>query len=603
MKRNIFLILVLLITYSVSAQRGPNKATPESIVGGGIISGTVVDKSSGNPMEYTSVALYNSADSSLITGTISDNTGSFVLKDIPNGRYYLELNFIGYNNFSTKQINITPDDRRINLGQVSLSLNTKLIDEVEIVADQKRVEYKIDKKVVNVSQDLASAAGTAVDVLENTPSVSVDIEGNVSLRGSGNFTVLINGKPTVLDPADALRQIPASTIQNIEIITNPSVKYDPDGNGGIINVILKKQVERGTTGIINASIGLNNKYQADVLFNRRTGKLNYFIGGGYNDNRYDGSLIRKYITTQNDGSLLYNDAEGDFDFLRGGGQLKAGADYNLSSKSNVALEMNGGSYQFGIDRSNRAHEYTDPLIDENYYLNTDIMSRDRMYYSGNLNFTQTFDTIAHKLVAMANFSRSSGEGLEESEYRVTDAKYIPLSGTEQNSSRNVETGLDNEFRFQLDYTLPLKTGNFEAGYQLRIEDDLNDFIYKLYDPDTDTYQSISENSSKITFFRNIQGAYVQVGGQIRSIQIQAGIRGEYTKRLIEYENFNSNYEIDRFDYYPTLHLSRQLNNDQQIMASYSKRVTDQDPIIWILYPAILISKRYGLEIQVWNRNI
>lgn len=565
------LALLVLSSIIISGQSGPNPASIDPVAAG-TISGVVLDKSSNVPMEYTSIALYNLKDSSLVTGTVTDQSGVFQLTDLPFGRYYLELHFVGYNKTTTDPVMITPDSKKVDLGEIELALNTKLLDEVEIVADQRRVEYKIDKKVVNVSEDLSAAGGTAVDVLENTPSVSVDIEGNVSLRGSSNFTVLINGKPTVLDAADALRQIPASSIQNIEIITNPSVKYDPDGNGGIVNVILKKQLEKGTTGIVNASVGLNHKYRFDALLNRRVGKLNYFIGGGYNDNLYDGTLLREQRTFGSSLGDQYVDASGDFDFIRGGGQLKGGVNYDFSPKSNMAFEANAGTYTFGIDRTNSSHEYTIPATEDTYFLNTDVMSRTGQYYSGNMNFTRTFDTAAHKIVAMAYFSQQSGDGIEELEYHETDENYIIQPGELSQKNRNVETGTSLEYRLQVDYSKPLKNGTLEAGYQARIDDNIEDFVYQEYDPDTDSWNSVGESSSEIDFYRNIQSGYIQYGGQFRKIQVQAGLRGEYTHRLIEYENFNSSYEINRFDYYPTLHLARQFENDHQVMLSYSKRV-------------------------------
>lgn len=563
--------LLVLTSVYLYGQRGPNPdlGNPDAK---GIITGRVVEASSNVPMEYTSIAVYRVADSSLVTGTVTNNNGQFKLEDVPYGQYYVEIKFVGYEKSVYSPIVVSRDNRTVDIGETELSLSANALEEVEIVADQRRVEYKIDKKVVNVSEDLSAAGGTAVDVLENTPSVSVDIEGNVSLRGSGSFTVLINGKPTVLDAADALRQIPASTIQNIEIITNPSVKYDPDGNGGIINVVLKKQVEKGTTGIVNASVGLNNKYRVDALLNRRTGKMNYFIGGNYSDNLYYGSLIREHITYLDNGVQEHNDATGDFNFIRGGYQLKGGMDYDFSPKSNLAIEVNGGQYTFGIDRSSTSHEFTIPAIDDLYFVNTDVMSRNRMYLSGNLNYTQTFDTSAHKLVAMANFSRSTGDGTEDLEFNEANENYEIIPSDISQRNRNVELDNGMEYRFQLDYTKPLANGKFEAGYQARIDDETEDFVYQEYDPDTDQWNAVDANSSEISFFRNIQGAYVQVAGEFRKIQFQAGIRGEYTYRMIEYENFNTSYEINRFDYYPTLHLARQFENDHQLMMSYSKRV-------------------------------
>jgi outer membrane receptor protein involved in Fe transport len=571
LKTTVTTVLTILFFTAAYGQSGPNPEGEPADTKGQII-GKIIEASSEDPMEYTSIAVFRMIDSTLVTGTITDPDGEFQLTDVPYGRYYVEVKYIGYEKMVYSPVVVSRESKNVNLGNLTLSVNAEALEEVEVIADQRRVQYKLDKKVVNVGEDLNAAGGTAVDVLENTPSVSVDIEGNVSLRGSGNFTVLINGKPTVLDAADALRQIPASSIRNIEIITNPSVKYDPDGNGGIINVVLKEQIEKGTTGLINASIGLNDKYRIDALVNRRVGKLNYFIGGGWNDNRYLGTLTRENVTYLEGGVEKRKDANGSFDFLRGGTQIRGGVDYDLNRKNNIALEANAGQYSFGIDRSNNSHEYTIPALTDTYYSNTDLMLTDRLYYSINMNYTKTFDTTDHKLVAMADFSHRSGDGIEELEFFETDADFKPLSSVLPERMRNIETGASYDYRFQIDYTKPFNNGKLEAGYQVRLDDNLDEFVFQEFDPDTDVWTSIGENRSSIDFFRNIQGAYLQYGGQINQLQIQAGIRGEYTYRLIEYENFNTSYEINRFDFYPTLHLARQFENDHQVMISYSKRV-------------------------------
>ncbi|HKK61934.1 MAG TPA: outer membrane beta-barrel family protein [Bacteroidales bacterium] len=567
------LIVVCTIIYGgiLSAQSGPNPSQ-EMPASKGEISGKVVEENTDTPLEYTSVAVFSLEDSSLVNGTVTNSEGEFILNDVPFGEYYLEVQFVGYEKATISPVVVSRKSRTTSLGSLELSISTKSLEEVEIVADQRRVEYKIDKKVVNVSEDLTAAGGTAVDVLENTPSITVDIEGNVSLRGSSNFTVLINGKPTVLDAADALRQIPASNIQNIEIITNPSVKYDPDGNGGIVNVVLKKQHEKGTTGIINASVGVNNKYRADALINRRLGKFNYFIGGGWSDNLYDGTLQREQISFSEGSPDSYNVANGDFDFIRGGARIKSGFDYDFSTKSNLAFEVTAGTFRFGIDRSNNSHEYTDPATTDQYFVNTDKMIKDRLYYSGNLNFTQTFDTTAHKLVLMADYSRRNGEGTEESEYHEANENYDPLPVPPSFRNRNLETGIDNGFRFQADYTKPVGEGKIDAGYQLRYDQDDENFLFQQFDPDTETWMNQNEQSSGLNYLIQIQAAYIQYGGSINKLQIQAGLRGEYTYRLIEYDNFNTSYKINRFDLYPTLHMSRQFANDNQLMTSYSRRV-------------------------------
>ena len=231
------LILFNILIFSNIANGVPVLADDDK---SGIIKGVIVDNATGQAMEYANIAIYNRADSSLVTGGITKNNGEFEIRGMPMGEYYLEAHFIGFEKSKVTNIVIDKESPLFNSGSIKLSPSAIEIGSVDVVADKAAVEYKLDKKVINVSQVISATGGSAANVLENTPSVQVDIEGNVTLRGSGSFTVLIDGRPSVLSGSDALRQIPASALENIEIITNPSAKYEPDGSAGIINLIMKR---------------------------------------------------------------------------------------------------------------------------------------------------------------------------------------------------------------------------------------------------------------------------------------------------------------------------------------------------------------------------
>jgi outer membrane receptor protein involved in Fe transport len=536
----------------------------------GTITGRVAEEGTLDPMEYTTIAVYAAADSTLVGGTVSDPEGNFEIKKLPVGEYYIITNYVGYNRKVIEPVFVTPDSRNIDLGLLEMTVNTQSIAEVEVVADRKHVEYRLDKKIVNVSQDINAAGGTAVDVLENTPSVTVDIEGNVSLRGSSSFTVLIDGKPSVLEGSDALQQIPASAIENIEIITNPSAKYDPDGNAGIINVVMKRRVVQGLNGIVNASVGINNKYRFNALLNRDVGNWNFFIGGSYNNNVYLGDLTREQITFS-EGQETYFDAVGNFDFKRKGSEIKGGVSYDFTEKSTFTLEGSIGNYGFGIDRSNRSHEYTIPASEDTYFVSNSLLDRTGRYYSLNANYTQVFDSKDHKLTAMAFFSQSDGNSVDSQDDYNTGEDYM-IEDVLADRTRGIETEDEIEFRFQLDYVRPIGSASkLELGYQARIDDEFEDYLFQEFDHDQDDWVDDPLYSSGLDFFRNIQSAYATYGGEWNGFQYQLGLRGEYTYRRIDHE-ITESYLINRFDYYPTLHLAREFKNDQQLMVSYSKRV-------------------------------
>jgi hypothetical protein len=204
----------------------------DGIPDGGQVRGKVIDQKSKQPIEFATIALFNALDSALVTGTITDPEGNFQATKIAEGTYYIKVNFLGYEEMQYSELVIDRKNQRLDIGQIFLETDAQLLEEVVITNERNAVEFQIDKKVVSVGEQMTAASLSAVEVLENVPSIRVDVEGNVSLRGSTGFTVLIDGKPTVLDPSDVLRQTPASIIENIEIITNPSVRYQPDGTGG-----------------------------------------------------------------------------------------------------------------------------------------------------------------------------------------------------------------------------------------------------------------------------------------------------------------------------------------------------------------------------------
>ncbi|HQB79417.1 MAG TPA: carboxypeptidase regulatory-like domain-containing protein, partial [Tenuifilaceae bacterium] len=295
-KRFLLLIGAALISASTFAFSAPvDEGAPK-----GTIKGFVYDSLAKQPLEYATISLTSTTTGKVVTGTITDNSGFFRIKGLEFGIYNVEITFIGYNAKNLGQVKVTGKEREIDLGQIHLTPNINEMDEVVVVADRPTMTYKIDKKVINVSQQHTSASGTAVELLESIPSITVSIDGDVSLRGSTSFSVLIDGKPSVLSASDVLAQIPASQIENIEIITNPSAKFDPDGVAGIINIIMKKNRLQGVSGIANINVGTQNQYGADVLLTYRKEKFNYFLGVDYNNRGRFGESTTKNETTKDD---------------------------------------------------------------------------------------------------------------------------------------------------------------------------------------------------------------------------------------------------------------------------------------------------------------
>src|SRR5450759_718071 len=236
----------------------------------GSIRGSVVDESTRRPLEFVNIVLHNAADSAIVTGTVSDKNGKFEIKNVPSGEYLVTFSLISYKEKKTPSFKIDPQHSKLNVGTVGLTETMVSLDEVLVTSQRALFNNSIDRKVYNVEQDIMSKSGSASELLQNVPSIQVDIDGNVSLRGSSNVLILINGKNSPLmgkSCAEVLQDMPANSIEKIEVITNPSAKYKPDGTGGIINLVLKKNTSRGLNGGITANGGNHNRENGSVRLN------------------------------------------------------------------------------------------------------------------------------------------------------------------------------------------------------------------------------------------------------------------------------------------------------------------------------------------------
>jgi len=247
------------------------------------VSGTIIEQETKQPVEFVNVGLFHSGDSALFKGVTSDKNGAFTFSNVPTGKYYLQLNSMGYEQAIIPDISVK-ENVPVRLGIKTINVSNIMLGDVSVVQKQSALNSSIDRKTYNVEKDILSQTGSASDILQNIPSVSVDIEGNVSLRGSTNVTFFINGRPSALlkhNSAVALQQIPANTIERIEVITNPSAKYKPDGIGGILNIVLKKEKQKGFNGTLMANIGNDSRYNANLTMNYNTGKMNIFGSYGF----------------------------------------------------------------------------------------------------------------------------------------------------------------------------------------------------------------------------------------------------------------------------------------------------------------------------------
>lgn len=540
----------------------------------GKISGKVFDNDSKSPVEYANVIVFNSKDSAQVTGGVTNSEGIFSLTKIPFGKFYVDIQFIGYEKERIKNVLISSSKRNIDLGNIFIKSSAVNLGNVVVQGERNPVSYQIDRRVIDVSKMPISISGNAADVLENVPSVSVDIDGNVSLRGSSSFTVLIDGRPSVMDAQDALQQIPASSIESIEIITNPSAKYDPEGSAGIINIKLKKEKNLGLSGIANANAGANNKYGGDFLFEYKTPGNNYNFGIDYNRRFSPGTgLDQKEFTIGNDISHLNSNGSRQWGHISFG--LRGGIDFNLSDKDLLSLSGRFGTREHDHNMASNYIQWSDLEPLKTYYINNNNSSRSGSFFAFNTNYTRKFNNNGHQLSSDFFISHNNSD---ESSISSSVQRNIQTDG-----KKTTETGPSTHLRGKIDYTLPLGENiKFEAGTQgeSRLENESNG----LYDYNTVTgsydFQPLYSHSNK--YNRTNLAIYSIFSDELGNLSYQAGVRSELTYRTIKLLDNNEKFSINRWDFFPSLHTSYNFGGGTQLMASYSRRINR--PRGWNLEP-------------------
>ncbi len=556
------------------------------------IYGKVVELSTGEAVEYANIVLLNATDSSLVGGTISAEDGRFELGTMPQGKYILSANFIGYQKEFISDIQLTRSNKQVDVGVIQLQRAAESIESVKVVGEKSYLSYKPDKKVINVSQHMNAAGGTVVDVLENTPSVAVDAEGNVSLRGSQSFTVLIDGRPSPMSGSDILQQLPASSIESIEIITNPSAKYDPDGVAGIINLVLKKNKKSGFNAMINTTAGTAGKYAGDIQMNYRNKKLNVFGGIDYNNRSYYIENDMERITFGPDtNNILISKMEQDMQNKSLMGNL--GLDYTLSDRDAISWSMRASDMNFGRDFNSKYHQFDQPYSYDTYSLNKNDFGIDGGYLTSNLNHQHKFNESGHELSTNIFYALWSGEQKNNQTSYLTDSNW-EIFTADPDLMRSLEETRRREYRVKSDYTLPFKgNSKLEAGVQGRFEREEGDFIMESYNDLSDTWDANNLFTSDLDYSRSILSAYATYSGVLKGFNYQLGVRGEYTDRLIHQNTSNEKYTIDRLDYFPSAHISRQMPKNQQLQISYSRRINR--PGRFHLNPSPMFSDDYSLQ--------
>ncbi len=582
MNTKLFYILLLMSLSIIGLAENPT----ENAAKRGSIKGHVIDALSNQPIEYATAALFSQPDNELIDGSITDVTGFFRIPKLEMGTYTLEVSFIGYRKTVMADLEINPANAALDLGNILLEMSAQGLSEVEIKGGTPAIEYQIDKKVIHVDKQLTAASGTAIDILESVPSVSVDIEGNVSLRGSSGFTVLIDGRPTILEPTDILNQIPASAIEDIEIITNPSAKYDPDGNAGIINIKMKKIRLEGFNGIFNANVGMYDRYGGDFLINYRMKKANVYLGADYNKRTRPGTSESERYTLSDD-TLFYNNSIGSRDRQRLSWGVRSGVEFNFSKKDFASIGFRYGHRAMSGFSLLDYDEWMVPGGIHKLYESDEQWERGGDFYAINFDYTHKFAKKGQEIAFQVVYHNREMSESSTNMLRNPD-------GSIESGQMSTEDGPGSPLRIKIDYSMPLSEhSQLEAGYQSRFGTSGDDNKVYNYDTATNEYVFIPEYSHQTTYLRNIHSLYATYSGTYKKLGYKLGLRGEYTYRFMELVGESNDFTLNRFDYFPTIHLSYDLPLDNQIMASYGRRI--DRPRGYYLEPFITVQDAYNVR--------
>lgn len=578
------LFLFVVLTHFLSgalAQKtvtGPQKGKDRNI---GVLKGKLIDSYSNQPIEYGSLILFRQQDSTMHNGTITDPKGEFVIDNIPIGKYYMVVRFIGFEPKFIPGLFFNPRNPELDLGIIKVSHSAHILQGVEVTAARDLMLANLDKRVINVDKDLTGIGGTAVDIMQNIPSVTVDIEGNVKLRGSSNLLILIDGRPTGvedLNSSDILQQIPANTIEKVEVITNPSVRYDPDGTSGIINIVLKKRSLEGFNGMVQATYGAFGRFNGGVNVNLRAEKFNVF--GSYDNriNQFESTSSMQRATTFN-GLTTLLDQEGRFErcMLMHVGNI--GFDY-LPNKYNT-YTFSFRYRNFSMDRdgglSNLMSTEGGTLLRR---FNRDSESSRQMNsYAYNFSYRKITDRQGEELTADLSFRDNAMRRNKEIEQK----NFYPNEFISKQQSRVRNTNKMATMR--INYIRPLsETSRFETGLSSNVKALSMRFNYDWWDADDELWVADDALANYFVLDEQIHAIYGIYAGMKGRFKYQAGLRGEVALTNGELEMSDNSFTNSYLTFYPSLHFVYSLTENHDLQLSYSKRVSR--PRHWFLNPFI-----------------
>ncbi len=559
-----WMVIELLLSYStiVFAQIS-SKAT---------ITGMVVDASSHRPIEFVNVVVQSKFDSTLVTGATTGKRGKFEIKNIPVGEYSLRLGLIGFKEKTISSLRIKDQDSTIDLGTISLIETTVNLGEVLITSQKELFNNSIDRKVYNVDQDIMSKSGSASELLQNVPSIEVDIDGNVSLRGSSNVLILINGKNSPLmgkSRAEVLQQMPASSIEKIEVITNPSAKYKPDGTAGIINLVLKKNTSIGLNGGMTLNVGNDSRRNGNIRLNYNPGDFNIFAS--YSVRRDSRNRTTVDTRTQFDTSTSYYREDLISNARPLSHMVATGMEYNFDTLNSAGIS--GNYFYNGFTRD----DVSNKILQNSSRVTINDYGRDRhdeefeKEYGLTFHLQHNFPKEDHKV--RVEFSASRAPEVEDNHF--TNLFRLPPGPSTYDNTLIKQTETKNQL--SIDYSDPIdKKSSLEAGYAGEFNNSDFDFYGEFFDTNQQAFVKDFVKTNRFLFDETIHALYATYELSFGSLGILGGVRTEqaYIRSNLVTQDLvvTNNY----FSIYPTLHSSYKFSEFVELQLNYSRRVHRPD---------------------------
>lgn len=561
--KKITLIIAILFSISAIAQRPTRADTPKIT-----LTGKIIEANSKQPLEYATLVLTH-LKRKRVSGGITDAKGNFSI-EVPKGMYSLKVEFIG---FKTKNLKNRKLTENTNLGTITLSEDAEILNEVEIIAEKSTVEIRLDKKIYNVGKDMTVKGGTASDVLDNVPSVNVDAQGAVSLRGSENVRILIDGKPSALvglTGTDALRNLPADAIEKVEVITSPSARYDAEGTAGILNIILRKGKITGFNGSLNLTVGNPDMVKIAPSINYRTKKINLFSNIGYSYRKGPGNSQTELSYLKN--GVIDSTQTEDRIFDRESKNFNAsiGLEYYLNDNSSITgnfvyRKSKGDDVATNITDKFLFNDPSQTFFNENRVENEKEDGTDKQY---SINYTNKLNSDGQKLTIDLQY----GDSNQTENAPVTVDGILSEANSQETNSK--------EKLLQIDYVLPIgEDSQFEIGHKATYQDLGSDFKVNILDPNTNF-----DPSNNLKFKQNIYAFYSQYGSKINKFSYLLGLRTEITNIDLELQSTSQNKKSDKnyTEWFPTINLGYELNDNENLTLGYSRRL--RRPRHWFLNP-------------------